>query len=144
MNYMEKLNTSKSYIFRKAVPANDSGHLIAPLVGHGIVTACHIRCAVGDEAKLHIRPVVVYPGEIETDIFNYAIGGDKYISGDDETIENQLSLEIENHACLKVYYDNTETDAASDPAQLSVDIEVSYFDTIEPENIIGPNRYNRG
>lgn len=138
MNFKKKQNTEKTYIFRLAVPSGSSGKLEQLLVGHGYITAVRIRCAVGDGGKLHVRPVVVIPQEIEIDLFNYAKGGNRYVSGDDETVESAVRYEVENQALLRVYYDNTDTDETSDDGQLSVDITVAYNDIFEPENIIGP------
>lgn len=140
MDFYEVHNVEKAYIFRKAVASGASGFLDMELSGHGWVNSVRVRCATGDQAMLHIRPVVIIPQEIEIDLFAYAPGGDKFISGDDETIENAVRYEIENHAILRVYYENTDTDPLSDDAQLSVDIQVIYADFVEPENIIGPRR----
>lgn len=140
MDFYEVQNTQKAYIFRKAIPSGASGYLDMNIVGHGWVDSVRVRCATGDQAMLHIRPVVIIPQEIEIDLFAYAPGGEKYISGDDETIENKVRYEVENHAVLRVYYDNTDTDPLSDDAQLSVDISIIYAEYSEPENIIGPRR----
>jgi hypothetical protein len=69
----------------------------------------------------------------------YAEGGDQYVSGDDETFPSSVRYEIENNAILRVFYTNIGEAGTAD-SQLNVDIGVTYFQIVEPENIIGPRR----
>lgn len=136
MNYEKMNNISKTSVFRKSIPAGEKGYLESKLVAHGYVESVRIRFAAGENGTLHLRPVVIIPQEIEIDLFSYADGGDRYVSGDDETHESSVRIEIEAESVLRVYYDNTGI-AGSDDSQLNVDIGVTYFEIIEPRNIIG-------
>lgn len=128
-------NVAYPYIFRKSVNSGDSGVAELELTGHGFVTQVTVIIPAGDGGKLHIRPYVTLPGEINLDLLKYA--EDEYISGDDVVYKLPCYQEIENHTILKVEYDNTESDALADPAQLMVDIIVQYDAIIQPRNVIG-------
>lgn len=137
MNFETLKNVSKTYVFRKMVPAGESGYMDVELVAHGFVDSVKIRFAAGENGTLRIRPVVIIPQEIQIDLLNYAEGGDHYVSGDDETVKSDIRYEIENHAVLRVYYENVATDPESADSQVNVDIGVTYFQIVEPANIIG-------
>lgn len=137
-------NRSQAYIFRKAVPYSQSGYIEKALTSHGEVTKVKARFASGEAGTLHVRPVVILNGEIEIDLFEYADGGLQYINGDDEIVESDVRYEIENKAKLRVYYENTSTDALSADSMLNVDIGVTYYQVIEEENVIGPRSNRRG
>lgn len=137
MRFETQRNTRQSYVFRKAVPAGESGYMDIDLVEHGFVDSVRIRFAAGENGTLQIRPVVIVPQEIMIDLFKYPKGGDKFVTGDDETIESNVQFEIENHAVLRVYYNNTGEPESAD-SQVNVDIGVTYFQITEPKNIIGP------
>jgi len=133
MNYEQLNNVSKTYVFRKTITPGDSGYIDAELSAHGFVKAVKIRFAAGENGTLHIRPTVVIPQDIPIDLLSYAQGGDKFVSGDDETVSSDVKFEIENHAILRVWYDNQGIGNSF----LNVDIEVEYFSVVEPTNIIG-------
>ncbi len=136
MEKMERYeNVSYPYIFRQAVPSGDSGVLTYGLTSHGFVTQVTVIIPAGDGGKLHIRPYVELPGEIIQELCKYA--SDSYLSGDDVVYKLPCYQEIENHAVLKVQYDNTEADALADDAQIMVDIIVQYDAIIQPKNVIG-------
>ena len=137
MRYEKINNVAQALIFRKDIPSGSSDYIDVPISDHGYVTRVRTRFAAGENGKLHIRPVVILPGEIMLDLFKYAAAGDKYISGDDETAISDVKIEVENHSVARVWYENTETDPSADPAHLDVDITVEYFAVIEPANIIG-------
>ncbi|MBR0596597.1 hypothetical protein [Sinanaerobacter chloroacetimidivorans] len=136
MDFERLINASKTYVFRKSVPAGESGFIEHSLVAHGTVENVKIRFAAGENGTLRIRPVVIIPQEIMIDLFTYAEGGDKYISGDDETVSSSVRYEIENNAVLRVFYENHGEPGSAD-SQVNVDIEVTYFQITEPRNIIG-------
>ena len=134
--YFEQLNNvARPVSFRQTIPANTSGFVEADLAAHGYVSKIRVRFAAGENGTLHIRPQAIIPQDIAIDLIQFG-GSDKYISGDDETSEYNCHVEIENHAKLRVWYDNTGAAAS----MLDVDIEVVYFSIVEPENIIGPRR----
>ena len=133
MNFEQLNNVSKAYYFRKTIAAGDSGYLDARLSAHGFVKSVKIRFAAGENGTLHVRPTVIIPQDIPIDLLSYADGGDKYVSGDDETTASTVKFEIENDAILRVWYENTGVGSSF----LNVDIEVEYFSIIEPANIIG-------
>ena len=135
--FFEQLNNvSRPVLFRKTIAAGDKGCMEAELAAHGVVKRVRVRFAAGENGTLHVRPQAIIPQEIAIDLLQYAEGGDKYISGDDETYEVDCKVEIENHAKIRVWYDNTGSAASF----LDVDVEVEYFAIVEPENIIGPRR----
>lgn len=136
MNFEQVRNASKTYVFRKSVAAGASGYMDIDLVAHGVVDYVKIQFAAGENGTLQIRPVVIIPQEIIIDLFTYADGSDKYITGDDEKIESSVRYEIENHATLRVYYNNTGEVGSAD-SRVNVDIGVTYFQITEPINIIG-------
>ncbi len=140
MRFETQRNTRQSYVFRKSVPAGESGFMDIDLVEHGYVDSVRIRFAAGEGGTLQVRPVIIIPQEIQIDLFKYPKDGDKYVTGDDETIVSEVQFEIENHAILRVYYNNTG-DPGTVNSQLNVDIGVTYFQITEPENIIGPRRW---
>lgn len=127
-------NVAYPYIFRKSVPAGDSGYMSIPLTGHGFVTKCTVNFAAGENGTLHLRPYVVIPGEITQELLRYA--GDSYISGDDCTYELPCYQEIENHTELRVAYENVGEVGSAD-SQIMVDIIVQYNSIIQPRNVIG-------
>lgn len=127
-------NVAYPYIFRKSVPAGDSGYMSIPLTGHGFVTKCTVNFAAGENGTLHLRPYVVIPGEITQELLRYA--GDSYISGDDCTYELPCYQEIENHTELRVAYENVGKVGSAD-SQIMVDIIVQYNSIIQPRNVIG-------
>lgn len=135
MKYEQLNNVARSVVFRKSIAPGDSGYMDAELVAHGFIKSLKVRFAAGENGTLHVRPTVIIPQGIPIDLLQYAQGSDKYISGDDETYTADVKIEIENHAVLRVWYDNTGTGTSF----LDVDIEVEYFSIIEPANIIGPN-----
>jgi hypothetical protein len=129
-------NASKTYVFRKSIPAGQSGFIDAQLTAHGYVDSVRIQFAAGENGTLQVRPVVIIPQEIMIDLFEYADGGDQYVSGENEKFESSVRYEIENRAMLRVFYTNTGG-AGTDDSKLSVDIGVTYFQITEPRNIIG-------
>lgn len=129
-------NVAQTLTFRKNVPPGSSGYLDIPITAHGFIRSVKIRFAAGENGTLHIRPVVIIPQDIMIDLFKYAAGGDPYISGDDESIVSDVKIEVENHAVARVWYDNTGEAGTAD-SQVNVDIEVEYFEIVEPVNIIG-------
>lgn len=135
MNYETVKNAQKTYVFRQSVPYSQSGYLDCNCVAHGFVEKVKVRFAAGENGTLRIRPVLIIPQEIQIDLLDYA--GDKFVSGDDETIESTVRFETENNAVLRVYYDNISTDALSADSVVNVDIGVTYFQITEPINIIG-------
>lgn len=136
MRFEQVKNTRKVYPFRKFIPAGESGSVEVPLVSHGVVENVKVRFASGENATLHIRPVAVIPQEIEIDLFVYPEGCDPYVSGDMEVMDSDIGVEIENHALIRVYYENTGGLGTAD-SFLNVDVTVKYFSIVEPENIIG-------
>jgi len=143
MKYENVRNSSKSYVFRKKVPAGESGYLDCKLVEHGFIESVRVRFAAGENATLQIRPVVIIPQEIMIDLLEYADNGEQYVTGDDELVESAVRCEIENKSILRVFYENTGGVGTAD-SFLNVDIGVTYFSVIEPENIIGPNSFLKG
>lgn len=133
-NYERYENISYPYIFRKAVPAGESGTMEIELTGHGYVTEVTVNFASGENGTLHLRPYVMENGEITQELLRYA--GDPYISGDDCQYKLPCYQEIENHAKLRVWYENTAS-AGTDDSQIMVDIIVQYDGYIEPKNVIG-------
>jgi hypothetical protein len=127
-------NISYPYIFRKAVPAGDSGFIEAELTGHGYVTEVTVNFAAGENGTLHLRPYVIVTGEITQELLRYA--GDPYISGDDCQYRLPCYQEIENHAMLRVWYENTAPAGTAD-SQIMVDVIVQYDSYAEPKNVIG-------
>lgn len=132
MDFEQLNNVSKSIVFRKNISAGDSGYIDAELHAHGFVKNVKIRFAAGENGTLHVRPQVIIPQDIPIDLFQYA--ADKFVSGDDETFANSVKVEIENHALIRIWYDNT----GAGTSFLNCDVEVEYYSIIEPVNIIGP------
>lgn len=130
-------NSKKTIVFNKAVPAGTKSYMDARLVAHGEIESVRINFAVGENGTLHINPFVIIPGEITMPLFNYADGGDHYISGDNETVVSEVGLEIENDTILRVEYENTGEEGSTDSI-LNVKVTVNYFETVDLENIIGP------
>lgn len=130
-------NSKKTIVFNKAVPAGESGYIDSRLVAHGEVESVRINFAVGENGTLRIRPAVIIPGEIMIDLFSYAENGDPYISGDNETVESGVGVEIENDTILRIFYENTGEEGSIDSI-LNVKVTVNYFETVDLENIIGP------
>jgi hypothetical protein len=132
-------NAHKTIIFRQLVAAGSSGYLTAPLVSHGVVSAVSVTFAPGESGTLHLRPMVELPGEIMIDLFDYATNGLQYVSGDDETVKSSVQYEIENYSTVKIWYENTGTEESF----VNVNVEVMYFEIIEPANVIGPQQKRR-
>ena len=133
MDYEVQRNVSRTSVFRKLVPAGDVGTLSTTLASNGFITGLTIRFAAGESGTLHIRPIVVHPGNITVDLLDYADNGDKYVSGDDETIKCDLRLEIERKSRIDIEYVNTGIATSF----INVDVEVTYFEVREPVNVIG-------
>lgn len=135
MRYERQRNVARTLIFRKKIPANTEGFLDLGITAHGYVRSVKTRFAAGENGTLQVRPVVIVPQDIMIDLFKYA--AEPYLSGDDETVQSDIKVEVENHTIARVYYKNTATDPDSADSFLNVDIEVEYFEIIEPANIIG-------
>lgn len=133
MKFEQLNNVSRAVTFRKSIAPGNSGYIDAELSSHGFVKKVKVRFAAGENGTLHVRPTVVIPQDIPIDLMQYADGSDKYISGDDETFDSDIKIEIENHSILRVWYDNTGTGTSF----LNVDIMVEYYSIVEPVNIIG-------
>lgn len=136
MNFETLKNKSETLVFRESVASGGSGYLDLPLLDHGMVEKVRIRFATGENGTLRIRPVVILPGQIQIDLLRYA--SNPYVTGDSETIESDVRVEVENKAVARVYYENTSVDPLADDSIVNVDIGVTYFSVREPENIIGP------
>lgn len=130
-------NAKKALVFNKAVASGGSGYLDAEVVDHGIVEAIRVRFAAGENGTLHIKPVMILPGNIPVDLLEYASGSDRYIAGDDETLEIPIAYETENHAKIRIFYENTATDPLAADSIVNVVVTVNYFAIVEPVNIIG-------
>lgn len=128
-------NIAYPYIFRKSVPSGESGCLEIELTGHGYITQVMVNFAVGENGTLRLRPYVEIPGEITQELLRYS--GEHYISGDNVSYKLPCYQEIENHAKLKVWYQNTATDPTAAKSEIMVDIICQYDGYIEPRNIIG-------
>lgn len=129
-------NVAYPYIFRKSIPAGDSGHIGIPLTGHGYVTKCTINFAAGENGTLHIRPYVIHPGELINDLLKYPSNANQYVSGDGQTYELPCYQEVENHSELRIWYENTGGVGTAD-SELMVDCIVQYDAIIQPRNVIG-------
>ena len=134
MKYERKRNVAVPLVFNKRVPAGTEGYIDAPITEHGFIRSLRVRFAAGEAGTLQIRPVVILPGDILVDLVHYA--GDSYLSGDNEDREFNLKIEVENHSVARVFYKNIG-EPGSDDSFVNVDIEVEYFEIIEPANIIG-------
>lgn len=132
--YETTRDAQKTYSFRQYVEPGSKGFLKAKLTAHGFVSGVSVRFATGENGTLHLRPVIVWPGEISIDIFEYAENGLRFVSGDNESIEASVNFEIEKDTELRVYYENT----GDIESFVSVNIEVTYFEIMEPANVIGP------
>lgn len=130
-------NVKKSLIFNKSVASGGSGYMDADVVAHGIIEAIRVRFAAGEAGTLHIRPVMILPGNMPVELVDYADGSDLYIAGDDETIEVPIGFETENYSKVRVYYENTATDPLADDSVVNVIVTVNYFAIAEPVNVIG-------
>ena len=135
MKYERQRNVAQTLVFRKSVPAGAEGYLDINITAHGYVRSVKTRFAAGENGTLQIRPVIILPQDIMIDLLRYA--GDPYLSGDDETVQNDVKIEVENHAIARAYYKNTATNPDTADSFVNVDIEVEYFEIIEPVNIIG-------
>lgn len=135
--YETMRNVAQSLVFRQSVAPGESGYLDCDITAHGFVRSGRIRFAAGENGTLHIRPVIILPGNIQIDLLKYAKGGKQYISGDDETIVFDVKMEVENNTIARVYFDNTGGDGTAN-SEVDVDIEVEYYAITEPINIIGP------
>jgi len=138
MNFMQVSNVSRPYRFFKEVPPGERGQMEHRLAEHGFVDKIRIRFAAGENGTLRVRPVIIINPGIIIDIFKYPVGGDKWLTGDFETIEESLNYEIEANARLVVFYENTATDPETTNSQVNVNIGVTYYQKVEPENVIGP------
>ena len=136
MNFKEIVNISRPFVFRKAVPYNTKGHIEKRVTAHGFIDNVRVRFAAGENGTLRIRPVLIIPPEIEIDLFAYA--GDRFIFGDNETIESNLSFEVETDAHIRIYYENTATDPETIDSIVDVNVGVTYYQMVIPENVIGP------
>ena len=140
MNFARINNISKILAFRYFVPPGLSGHLEQRCSGHGVITSVRIRFAAGENGTLKIRPVLIIPPQIQIDLFGYADGAERWIIGDNEVVENVVSIETESDALLRVYYDNTANAPDTVDSFVNVDIAVNYFEKFERDSIIGPRR----
>ncbi len=134
MDYEINRNVSQAVIFRKLVDGGSDGVLVKDLATHGVITGVTIRYAAGESGTLRIRPLVVHPGNITVDLLSYADNGDNYVSGDDETIKSDISIEIERKSQIQIEYENTGIEESF----VNVDVEVTYFEVREAVNVIGP------
>ena len=130
-------NVTYPYLFRKSIPAGDSGVMKIKLTGHGYVTKVVITFSAGENGTLRLRPYVMIPGEITQELLRYAQGGNAYVSGDNATYQLPCYQEIETDAELCVHYENTATDEGTVDSEIMVDIIVQYDEYFEPKNIIG-------
>ena len=135
MKYERQRNVAQTLVFRKSVPAGAEGYLDINITAHGYVRSVKTRFAAGENGTLKIRPVIILPQDIMIDLLRYA--GDPYLSADDETVQNDVKIEVENHAIARVYYKNTATVPDTADSFVNVDIEVEYCEIIDPVNIIG-------
>ena len=63
-------DVAQSLVFRKSVPPGESGYIDCDITAHGFVRSVRIRFAAGENGTLHIRPVIILPGNILLDLFN--------------------------------------------------------------------------
>lgn len=133
-NYEVFENVVYPCIFRKSIPAGEKGVVELPLTGHGFITQVNAVFVAGENGTLRLRPYVVLNGEIVQELLRYA--GEPYISGDDCSYKLPCYQEVENHAVLKVAYENTGGVGTAD-SQLMVDIIVQYDGYVAPKNVIG-------
>ena len=138
MNYEVLYNVTESLYFNTNVPAGSSGYIDNEIKEHGFIKSLRIRFAAGENGTLHINPVMILPGNIPVPLISFAKGGNQFVNGDDETMVFGMKFETENHAILRIYYENTETDPTSTDSIVDVAAEVEYFKIIQPANIIGP------
>lgn len=138
IQYERKQYVNKSIVFNESVPAGASGYIDAELDAWGEINSMRVRFAAGENGTLHLRPLVIIPPDLTGDLLQYANGSNKYISGDDENITFDLKYEIENHAKIRLCYENTATDADSADSIVNVVIGVTYYDIVEPVDLVGP------
>ena len=134
-NYEQFRSAAYPYIFRKSVKSGESGVMEIPLTSHGYITNVMVNFVAGENGTLRLRPYVELPGEINQELLKYA--GEPYVSGDNVKYELPCYQEIENHAKLKLWYENTQTDPEAADSQIMVDIVCQYDSYLAPKNIIG-------
>lgn len=120
-------------IFSDSLAAGASKTYKAQLTGNGHVKKLIINFATGENGTLHIRPYVIWNGNIIKELLHYADGSAHYIAGDGVKFEFDDYTPIEANCFLCVDAANSGVGASA----VDVVAIVEYEDRMIENTIIG-------
>jgi hypothetical protein len=111
-------------LFRKDIQPGVSEILSERIKSNGAVKSVKVRFYDGSEGSFHVNPYVLHKGSLQENVVSYPDGGEKYMSGNDDDFNFDVSIPIEIDDELKVYVNNTSSFVYT----LVCDIGVVYYE----------------
>lgn len=110
--------------FKKTIAPNTVETIKERVKADGFISSVSIRFYPGAENDLQVKPYIKHKGThaIE-DFFTYPEGTQKFISGDNDYFEYNVSLQVMYDDEIEVWVENKSTNYAY---TLSVDVEINY------------------
>jgi hypothetical protein len=116
----------ENIVIRKEMQPLESVTVKERVKYRGWIESCRIRFYAGQERELKVRPFVLHKGEKVEDFFTFPEGTEIYVSGEDDTFDYPLTIEVEYDDEIHVRIMNTNDTYIYTAV---VDITISY----EPE-----------
>lgn len=111
--------------FRKLINAGTSGYLDYVIPDSGTISKVVAYFPQGQTFDLKVWPVIIQKGtEAPTDIVLAAPGTEKWLYGDNISLQFDCARPVDAHDVIRIFYKND--DAAND-LNLSVDVTIEYY-----------------
>lgn len=120
--------------FRKEIAPNTKETMVERVKADGTIEGMMVRFYRGQELALKVRPYIEHKGKKIEDLVTYPSTGvivagelvatDKFLSGDDDVFNFDVSVTVENDDYIKIWVHNTSTIYTYN---VVVDITVDYI-----------------
>lgn len=109
--------------FRKDIAPNTSLTLKERVKADGSVSKIFVRFYPGVEKSLQVRPYILHKGNRAEDVITYVEGTDNYLSGDSDSFEYPVTVDVKYDDEIVVYVNNTDL---ANTYSLVVDVKVDF------------------
>lgn len=118
-------NTRETISFRKVIAAGANGiNFAEEIKGDATIEKLVVRFYPGQQKSLQVTPMVKFRTEEMYSLVRYATGTDGYLTGDDDTLEYPLGVEVQTGDQVVIYATNTDSTNAY---SLVCDVIVDYL-----------------
>jgi hypothetical protein len=111
--------------FRLQVAASASGYLDYEIPDNGTIEKVVAYFPQGQQFALKVWAVILQKGsQVPTDIVLAAPNTDKWLYGDNVSLEFECSRPVDKQDYIRLFYENTD---AANALNISVDVTIDYY-----------------